>query len=339
MNSAAPYVTAAVLLLAVTAYSTAGGVDFGAGIWDLLAGSGPKGRQARSLVDHAMAPVWEVNNVWLAFAIVVCWTGFPLLFESVFASLYPLFTVALVGLILRGAFFAFRHVADDPRSHRVANLVFGLSSVLTPFFFAACLGAIASGRVTTGGPQPSVWQVCFSPMSIAFGLVSLAATAFSGATFLVGDARRYRAAELVGYFRSRALIATVVLIAVGTLALVTIWSQAPDLARAMLTGRGAPFAYTTMLATPLVAFLLWRGIFVWYRILSVAAVGSLVLAWGFAQSPYLLPGQLTIAQAAGPTSAHVLLLVVTVALVLVIAPAMGLLYYLDQKSALESPPA
>ncbi len=48
MNSAAPYVTAAVLLLAVTAYSTAGGVDFGAGIWDLLAGSGPKGRQAPS---------------------------------------------------------------------------------------------------------------------------------------------------------------------------------------------------------------------------------------------------------------------------------------------------
>ena len=135
MSSLAAYVTAGVLLLAITAYSTAGGVDFGAGIWDLLAGRGKQGRQARSLVDHAMAPVWEVNNVWLVLGIVVCWTGFPILFESVFASLYPLFSIALVGLILRGAFFAFRHIAQDPRSHRVANLVFGLSSLLTPFFF------------------------------------------------------------------------------------------------------------------------------------------------------------------------------------------------------------
>ena len=337
MSNPAAYVTAGVLLLAITAYSTAGGVDFGAGIWDLLAGRGKQGRQARSLVDHAMAPVWEVNNVWLVLAIVVCWTGFPILFESVFASLYPLFSIALVGLILRGAFFAFRHIAQDPRSHRVANLVFGLSSLLTPFFFAACLGAIASGRVTTGGPQLPVWEACISPMSIAFGLVSLAATAFSGATFLVGDARRYGAAEMVGYFRSRALISALVLIAIGSLALVTILLQAPDLAKAMLAGRGAPFAYTTMLLTPLVAILLWRGIFAWYRILAVAAVGSMVLAWGFAQSPYLLPGQLTIADAAAPPSTQVLLLAVALCVVLFIAPAMGLLYYLDQKSALEAP--
>src|SRR5438445_76003 len=58
------------LLLSITAYSTAGGVDFGAGIWDLLAGTSARGREARALIDHAMAPVWEVNNVWLAFGIV-----------------------------------------------------------------------------------------------------------------------------------------------------------------------------------------------------------------------------------------------------------------------------
>ena len=34
-----PELVGLVLLLAVTAYSTAGGVDFGAGIWDLLAGT------------------------------------------------------------------------------------------------------------------------------------------------------------------------------------------------------------------------------------------------------------------------------------------------------------
>jgi len=83
-------------------------------------------------------------------------------------------------------------------------------------------------------------------------------------------------------------------------------------------------------------FLLWRGVYRWYRVLTVAAVGSLVFAWAFAQSPYLVPGQLTIDQAIAPPGAQVLLLIVSAVLLLVIAPAMGLLYYLDQKGALES---
>ncbi|HLK37453.1 MAG TPA: cytochrome d ubiquinol oxidase subunit II, partial [Polyangiaceae bacterium] len=92
MNVTLAYLIAAVLLAAVAAYSTAGGVDFGAGIWDLLAGGGERGRRARELIDRSMAPVWEVNNVWLVLAIVLCWTGFPILFERVFLSLYPLFS-------------------------------------------------------------------------------------------------------------------------------------------------------------------------------------------------------------------------------------------------------
>src|SRR3979409_2568569 len=105
MTAALANLSAVVLLMTVTAYSVAGGVDFGAGIWDLLAGGGEQAHEARGLIDHAMAPVWEANNVWLVFSIVVCWTGFPLLFQSVFASLYPLFSLASPGVILLGAFF------------------------------------------------------------------------------------------------------------------------------------------------------------------------------------------------------------------------------------------
>ncbi len=87
MNALVSDGVAGALLLAVTAYSTAGGTDYGAGIWDLLAGRFRHADEVRVLVDHAMAPVWEANNVWLAFAAVICWTGFPLLYESVFLSL------------------------------------------------------------------------------------------------------------------------------------------------------------------------------------------------------------------------------------------------------------
>jgi cytochrome d ubiquinol oxidase subunit II len=329
--------TAFVLLVTIAAYSVAGGVDYGAGLWDLFAGEGAQANRARALIDHAMAPVWEANNVWLVLALVVCWTGFPLLFQSVFASLYPLFGLALLGLILRGAFFAFRHIEQGPEPQRRTGIVFGISSLLAPFFFAAALGAIASGRVAVGEPNIPVWQACISPMSISFGLVSLAATAFIGATFLVADARRVGMQDMVDYFRRRAVVATVALIVVGTIALVTIAFENPHLLTAMVTGFGAPFVIATVVLTPVVGFLLWRRIYVWFRVLSVGVVGSLVFAWGLAQSPYLLPGQLTIAQAGAPLGTEVLLLVVTLFVILVILPSLGLLVYFDQRGALEPP--
>ena len=329
-------IVAFVLLLCITAYSVAGGVDYGAGIWDLFAGRGAQAERVRSLIDHAMAPVWEANNVWLVLAIVICWTGFPVLFAAVFASLYPLYAFALLGVILRGAFFAFRHVADEPSAQRRTGLVFGISSLLTPFFFAANLGAIASGRVGLGGPTTSVLAASFSPMSISFGLVSLAATAFSGASFLVGDARRYGMPDMVDYFRRRAVIASGVLIAMGSVALVIIGVEAPGLLRAMLFGLGTAFAIITIVLTPVVGWLLWRGVFRGYRLLTVAAVSSLVLAWGLAQSPFMLPGVLTIAQAAAPAPTLILLLIVTLCVVVVILPSLALLVYLDQRSVLES---
>lgn len=332
-------VTAFVLLLTVTGYSVAGGVDYGAGIWDLLAGRGTRADRARDLIDHAMAPVWEANNVWLVLSIVICWTAFPLLFQSVFASLYPLFFAALLALVLRGAFFAFRHVWSGARGRRRTGVVFGISSVVAPFFFAAVLGAIASGRVAAGGPSIPVWQASFNPTSMSFGVVSLAATAFIGASFLVCDARRYRMADMVDYFRRRALIATVVLIAAGTVALAVLGLENRHLIGAMIVGPGTPFALATVILTPVVGILQWRGALRWVRFLSAVVVGSLVFAWGFAQSPYLLPGQLTIAQSAAPLGTEVLLSVVTLLVVLLVLPSLGLLVYLDERSRLESPKA
>src|SRR4030088_1632854 len=160
MNALIDDAVAGVLLLTVSVYSTAGGTDYGAGIWDLLAGRFPHSSEVRALIDHAMAPVWEANNVWLVFAAVICWSGFPLLYESVFLSLYPLFALALLGLILRGAFFAFRKFATTPAQRLLATRVFGIASLLAPFGFAAVLGAIASGNVGAPGPVVPIWRAC-----------------------------------------------------------------------------------------------------------------------------------------------------------------------------------
>ncbi|OLC26306.1 MAG: hypothetical protein AUG06_08080 [Actinobacteria bacterium 13_1_20CM_2_65_11] len=341
MNALVDDGVAGALLLAVSAYSTAGGTDYGAGIWDLLAGRFRNADQVHALIDHAMAPVWEANNVWLVFAAVICWTGFPLLFESVFLSLYPLFALALLGLILRGAFFAFRKVATTSRSRLAATRVFGLSSLLAPFSFAAALGAIASGKVGAGGPVVPVWQACLDPLAIAFGVVALAATAFSGASFLVGDARRYqdrseRGADLVEYFRMRTVTAAIALLLVSLIALLLIAAESPDVFRGMVAGLGLPFALTAVLAVLAVGVLMWRRTYLWYRVLTVMGVGSFVFAWGFGQAPYVLPGHLTIQQAAGAPQIEALLLVITAIALILVIPSLLLLYTLDQRSALES---
>jgi cytochrome d ubiquinol oxidase subunit II len=341
MNTFVSYGVAGALLLAVAAYSTAGGTDYGAGIWDLLAGRFRHTAEVRALIDHAMAPVWEANNVWLVFSAVICWTGFPLLYESVFLSLYPLFALALLALILRGAFFAFRKVATSSRSRLLASRVFGLSSLLAPFSFAAALGAIASGKVGVGGPVVPVWQACLDPLAIAFGAVALTATAFSGASFLVGDARRYRAEnaegpDLVEYFRRRTVVAAVALLAVSLIVLLLIAAESPSVFRGMVAGLGLPFAITAVLAVLAVAALMWRRVYRWYRVLTVMGVGSFVFAWGFGQVPFVLPGRLTIQQAAGAPAIEATLLVITVVALALVVPSLYLLYSLDQRSVLES---
>lgn len=143
-----------VMVLAIAAYACAGGTDYGAGFWDLLAGGAERGKRPRWLIDHAMAPVWEVNNVWLIFILVIMWTGFPTMFQAVFSAMWLPLALAAVGLVLRGAGFALRKPTRRLAQQRVFGAAFAIASLLTPFFLGAVLGGIASGRVKVGTPRP-----------------------------------------------------------------------------------------------------------------------------------------------------------------------------------------
>src|SRR5882757_8277500 len=96
-----------VLLAVITLYATFGGADFGAGLWNLLAGGDVAGERPRKLIEDSITPVWESNHVWLIFALVLFWTGYPKAFAAVMsAEAVPLWLAAL-GIVLRGAAFAF----------------------------------------------------------------------------------------------------------------------------------------------------------------------------------------------------------------------------------------
>jgi cytochrome bd ubiquinol oxidase subunit II len=67
---------------------------------------------------------------------------------------------------------------------------------------------------------------------------------------------------------------------------------------------------------------------------AIGAVATLVLAWGVAQWHYFLPESLTVSQAAAPSGTITAVLVATGLAAVLIVPAFGLLYDLDQKSLL-----
>src|SRR6202011_4080441 len=103
---------AAILLLALTAYAVLAGADFGGGGWDLFA-SGPRRKAQRTAIAAAMGPVWEANHVWLIFLLVGLFTAFPPVFAVLSTALFLPFTIALIGIILRGAAFTFQAHGEE----------------------------------------------------------------------------------------------------------------------------------------------------------------------------------------------------------------------------------
>ncbi|MEV6728474.1 MULTISPECIES: cytochrome d ubiquinol oxidase subunit II [unclassified Streptomyces] len=322
-----------VMVLVIAAYACAGGTDYGAGFWDLLAGGAERGKRPRWLIDHAMAPVWEVNNVWLIFVLIIMWTGFPTMFQAVFSAMWLPLALAAIGLVLRGAGFALRKPTRRLAQRRVYGAMFAISSLLTPFFLGAVLGGIASGRVAIGTTASAdAWA---NPTSVLAGLLAIAATAFLGAVFLCSDARRFGADDLVDYFRLRALLAVAAVVVLALIGLPITHNDAPYVWKGLTGGLGLLLIVLAAVCGLATVMLLLRRSHGWSRYTSVASVALTVAAWGFAQRPYLLPTSLTVTEAAG--AAHTLrwLGIVTVIAVVLVGPALVLLYRLDTMGELE----
>ena len=105
-------VVGGILLAGLTLYAALGGADFGGGVWHLLA-SGPRRQAQRDAISDAIGPVWESNHVWLIFALVTLFTCFPPAYADICTYLNAPLTLALLGIVLRGAAFVFRNYASD----------------------------------------------------------------------------------------------------------------------------------------------------------------------------------------------------------------------------------
>ncbi|MFC4121869.1 cytochrome d ubiquinol oxidase subunit II [Nonomuraea zeae] len=285
-----PEIMLVVLWIGLTAYVLFGGADFGGGIWDLLAGGPAKGRRVRSLVEHSIGPVWEANHVWLIFVIVLTWTGVPSVFAAVSSTLYIPLTLAALGIIGRGAAFAFRKVSAELWQQRLFGATFAVSSFLTPFFLGTVAGALASGRVPPGIAKGDLVRSWLNPTSVAAGALAVGTAAYLAAVYLTRDAERTGEPGLAETFRKRALWCGAVVGVLSAAGLVVLHADAPGLFAELVSGRALPLLALSIVAGLASLVLLWRRAYLAVRITAALAVTGLLWGWGVGQYPWLLPG-------------------------------------------------
>jgi cytochrome d ubiquinol oxidase subunit II len=324
---------AVVLLLAVVAYAIFGGADFGAGFWDLTAGGPERGEHPRDMIEHSIGPVWEANHVWLIFIFVILWTSFPEAYASITLTLFVPLTLAALGIVLRGASFAFRKAVVQLRYRRLFGGGFALSSVLVPYCMGAVAGGIASGRVPAGGQAGDPVDSWINPTSIFGGILAVAVAAYLAAVYLVWDARRLSDNEMTEYFRRRAIIAAGVVGVLGVVGIFVLRADASYLFQG-LTSQALPLVILGTLCGVAALVLLLRSAPRGARLLAVFAVLGVIIGWAVAQWPYILPQTLTFAAAASPSGTLTAVLIVVVLAVLIVAPGFILLYVLDQRGLL-----
>jgi cytochrome d ubiquinol oxidase subunit II len=155
-------------------YVLLGGSDFGAGIVELL----PAGRlraAQKEVINRAMGPVWEANHMWLILIVVILFMGFPTIFTTLMIALHVPMLALLVGIVVRGAAFTFRHydAVQEEKSQRVYTWLFGLSSLWTAGWLGIIAASLNRGIIDPGAT--GIWAAWFAPW---WGLYPLTVGAF-----------------------------------------------------------------------------------------------------------------------------------------------------------------
>lgn len=322
------YACAILIWLSMITYAVLGGADFGGGIWDLFS-LGPEQEDKRQLIVRALGPVWEANNVWLIYIVVGLYTAFPVVAATLATALFIPFSLVLIGVVLRGAAFAFRTSfsgAATPRA--IWGRAFDIASIITPFLLGTCAAAVASGQICLQNGQPPVvvWGPWLSPFALAIGALALALCATIAPIYLTVEAQRVKNEGLASTFRRRALIASAIMAVLGILSLILASSEAPILWHGMLD-----HALWAVIVTALIGVATAAAVFFRYfrtaRLLIGVTTGALLGTWGLAQLPYIIPPDLTVTAAASPPTTLKDFFITALIGMLILLPSLWFLFH------------
>lgn len=303
-------IIAAAILGSLTIYALTAGADFGGGFWDLVA-SGPRRAEQRRAISEAIGPIWEANHVWLILVVVLMFTAFPGAFATIVVTLHIPLSIALLGIVFRGAAFVFRAYGEKGAAAQRWGRVFGWASTITPVALGVCLASVSSETVGLsehyqtwpGSAQP--WELYsdfispwLRPFPFMVGAFVLALFAFLAAVYLANEAKVEAVREA---FRRRALASALV---VGLLAQMTLAYAKADARRLYehLTGQSLDWRYHMVVGLMAAGAIwaLWRRAFRMARTLAVGQVAFIVVGWGIAMNPCLIVPYWTTENCAAP---------------------------------------
>ena len=289
-----PTVWACILAFAVLVYVVLDGFDLGIGIVFPLLGK----EENRASAMNSVAPVWDGNETWLILGGGGLFAAFPLAYAVLMPALYAPMIAMILALIFRGVAFEYRW--RDPAHRSFWDRGFHLGSLAATCSQGIVLGTIVQGIDVEGRAYVGGWWDWVSPFSVMCGIALTAGYGLLGTTWLVlkatGDLREraYVLARVAG-------ITTLVFIGV-----VSLWMPflSPEIAARWFTFPQLVFVLPVPTLTAVLAGLLGWGLIARRDAVpfpaSIGLFGLCFAGLGIGLYPFIVPGAISIQEAAAP---------------------------------------
>jgi cytochrome d ubiquinol oxidase subunit II len=281
----------AVLAISVLLYVLLDGFDLGVGMLSALAGD----NQRRTVMLSAVSPVWDGNETWLVVTGVVLWGAFPPVYAALLSAFYLPLLLMLVGLVLRGVAFEYRHRAIGSRW--IWDIAFAGGSLVAAFIQGLMVGALVEGLPIANRQYAGGEFGWLSPFAVLCGIGLCLGYALLGACWLVKKTEgetRDQAYRLIPLLATGLLIFLLIVFAYSMavhLQVLDRWLERPYLLVFPLVGVAAiiSLAYSVVQRRDDVPFYVVALTF-------AAAFGTLAISFW----PYMIPFTVTIDEAAAP---------------------------------------
>jgi cytochrome d ubiquinol oxidase subunit II len=315
------FIWAGLIAFAVLAYVVLDGFDLGVGI---LFPFFPE-QHDRNVMTNSVAPVWDGNETWLVLGGGGLMAVFPLAYATVLPALYIPIILMLLGLVFRGVAFEFRF--RTVRWRPVWDWGFALGSTTAAAMQGIALGALVQGIKIADRQYAGGWWDWLTPFSIVTGIAVVVGYALLGATWLnlktTGDLQA----------KARGLAMTAGSCTLALIGAVSLWTPFLDAIyfQRWFQWPTAFFSAFVPLLLAVCAFGLWQGLTTGKHLQPfLSALGLFVLSFaglGISFYPYIVPGALTIREAAAPDSSLGFLLVGAAVLIPIILAYTGYAYW------------
>ena len=305
-------VWAGIIAFAIAAYVVMDGFDLGIGILFPRFAVGKE----RDMAMNSIAPVWDGNETWLVLGGGGLMAAFPLAYAIILPALYAPLIAMLLGLVLRGVAFEFRW--RDP-AHRAAwDAAFTGGSLIATLAQGITLGALLQGIEVSGRAYAGGWWDWLTPFSLLTGIGLVIGYALLGACWLIMKTegpvqdKAYALAKPLGVG---------LIVAIAAVSAATPFLEG-DYWRRWFDFPGVLAAAQVPLATAVVTFLFFRALLKRQEVApflyALGLFGLCLIGLAISMFPDVIPGRVSIWDAAAPYDSQLFMLVGAAVLVPII---------------------